>query len=232
MTNKPDERIPNPVINHSDAARLGAALAFAAECHGRQARKGTDIPYLSHLLHVAALTLEQHGSVNQAIAGLLHDVVEDCEGVTFEEIERRCGGEVTSLVRSCTDTLSGGSPRNEKNWKERKLKYLDHIAEASRAAVLVSACDKCHNLGSLVADVRRHGVGYLARFNAKPELQVWFYRKFFDAVKNRVPKALAVELGSLVDQFALLVGGECPDPKRAGDSACDSGARTNSRFVR
>ena len=58
--------------------RFVKAVALAVEAHAGQVRKHTDIPYASHVLAVASLVLEQGGDEDQAIAGLLHDVLEDC----------------------------------------------------------------------------------------------------------------------------------------------------------
>ena len=60
--------------------RLGEANRLAGELHRGQVRKGTAIPYISHLYAVAALVLEWGGDEDAAIAALLHDAVEDCAG--------------------------------------------------------------------------------------------------------------------------------------------------------
>jgi (p)ppGpp synthase/HD superfamily hydrolase len=196
---------PRPLILAPDAARLGQALAFAAEHHGRQARKGTTVPYVSHLLHVAGLVLEYGGSVDQAIAALLHDLVEDSAAVSDAMIRDRFGARVAAIVTACTDTFEGDTPERKSPWKERKRAYLEHLAEADDAAVLVSACDKRHNLGALVGDLRRHGPSYMERFNSSPAEQLWFYEQFVDRVGERIPAQLAEELRALVAQLRQLI---------------------------
>ena len=109
-------------------------------------------------------------------------------------------------MEDCTDLLEGDTPDRKSDWEPRKRHYLDHLAGASTAAVLVSACDKRHNLATLVADVRSHGVGYLDRFTGKPDQQLWYYRAFREAVRNRIPRSLDEDLGDLVDEFSRLVG--------------------------
>jgi (p)ppGpp synthase/HD superfamily hydrolase len=198
---------PIPVILPADAKRLGRALAYAAEHHGGQARKGTTIPYVSHLFHVAGFVLEHGGSVDAAIAGLLHDVVEDC-GITPEELEREFGAAVADIVGACTDLLEGDTPDRKSEWTVRKRRYIEHIATASSDAVLVSACDKRHNLAALIADVRRDGKRYLERFKGTPDQQVWYYRAFCDAGGPRLPAALDSELRDLAEEFAGLVRGD------------------------
>lgn len=201
-----ENALPRPVIDAADARRLGEALAFAAERQGRQVRKGTRIPYVSHLLHVAGLVLEHHGRVDEAIAALLHDVVEDAD-VTCDELRERFGDTVSAIVAACTDSLAETSVRDHSTWLERKTRYLAHLKDAPRAAVLVSACDKRHNLGALVADVRRDGRDSLRRFNAAPAQLVWFYRSFAqEAAACGVPAPLAAELRELADELARLAG--------------------------
>jgi GTP pyrophosphokinase len=197
---------PIPVLKPADAKRLGRALAYAAEHHGGKARKGTTIPYVSHLLHVAGFVLEHGGSIDAAIAGLLHDIVEDC-GVTPQELEREFGATVADIVRACTDLLEGDTPDRKSEWAVRKRRYIEHMATASPDAVLVSACDKRHNLAALIADVRRDGKRYLDRFKGTPDQQVWYYRAFRDAVGHRIPAALDNQLRDLAEEFAGLVRG-------------------------
>jgi GTP pyrophosphokinase len=196
---------PDPVIKPADAKRLGRALAYAAELHGGQARKGTTIPYLSHLLHVAGFVLEHGGSIDQAIAALLHDAIEDSEATTAE-LDTSFGTTVAAIVEACTDLLEGDTPDRKSDWASRKRHYIEHLSGAPKAALLVAACDKRHNLAALVADVRRHGVGYLDRFTGRPAQQVWYYRAFRDAVRSRIPRSLDEDLAALIDEFACLVG--------------------------
>lgn len=189
-------------------ARLTAALAFAAECHAEQHRKGTDIPYLSHLLQVAGLVLEHGGDVDQAIAGLLHDAVEDCPGVTPEKIAAVFGRRVAAIVESCTDATHAE--------KEREARYVAHLTTAPDDTVLVSACDKRQNLGALVGDVRTYGIGYLRRFSGTPAEQVWYYESILKAVGRRLPPRLRAEIEIALEDFARLVGddGSTTSPRR------------------
>ena len=107
------------------SARLVAAFDYARQLHGNQVRKGTTIPYLSHLMAVAALVIEHGGSEEQAIAALLHDAIEDQnhDGSVPGEIERRFGPGVRALVEACSDSHS---PEKE-SWRIRKERYLEHL---------------------------------------------------------------------------------------------------------
>ena len=62
------------------SSRFDGALAYARRLHAGQARKGTAIPYVAHLLAVTAIVLEHGGREDEAIAALLHDAVEDQGG--------------------------------------------------------------------------------------------------------------------------------------------------------
>src|SRR5262249_26895149 len=127
-------------------------LGYAHGLHRRQMRKGpAGIPYIAHLLSVSALVLEAGGSETQAIAALLHDGPEDRGGEkTLADINKRFGTEVAAIVNACSDTMEHPKPP----WRERKERYIDHLADASEDALLVSLADKVHNARSIVSDYR------------------------------------------------------------------------------
>lgn len=153
--------------------RFSDAFVFAEKAHRLKARKSTTIPYISHLMAVSAFVLEYGGTEDQAVAALLHDVVEDCR-VPFEEISRRFGPAVERIVRDCTDATEEPKPL----WKPRKLKYIAHLAkEAGADSLLVSAADKLHNARAIVRDVRRDGPAVWNRFNAKAPDILWYYEE-------------------------------------------------------
>jgi (p)ppGpp synthase/HD superfamily hydrolase len=159
--------------NRSLSDRFDQALQRACELHRSQFRKGTEIPYLSHLLAVASLVLEDGGDEDQAIAALLHDAVEDQGGrPTLDSIRSDFGDRVASIVEACSDTDTYPKPA----WRERKENYLRHLREEPRAEVLrVSAADKLHNARCIIADYRRFGESVWRRFNAGKEEQAWYY---------------------------------------------------------
>ena len=160
--------------------RSGAARsAYAADAHRDDLRKGTDIPYLSHLWSVAALVLEHGGDDTQVAAGLLHDVVEDHGGIEqLAEVRERFGDEVARLVEGLSDSVVDTTAGGEKPpWKARKTAYLADLAAAdARAIQLVSACDKLHNARCILADLRVHGADLWERFTVTdPAEQLWYY---------------------------------------------------------
>jgi (p)ppGpp synthase/HD superfamily hydrolase len=189
-----------------DRRKLEAAMDFALRAHGPQPRGGTAVPYASHLLQVAGLVLENGGDLEQAMAAFLHDTLEDCPEVTPGKLRRRFGKRVAAIVADCTDTLPGGGPRDASTWTERKRRYLEHLASAPGDSVLVSACDKLQNLGSIVADVRAQGTPYLERFNAGPEQQLGYYRGILEATRERVPARLTIALERGIGDLEALIG--------------------------
>ena len=149
------------------------ALAFAASLHNSQLRKGTQIPYIAHLLAVAGLVLEYGGTEDEAIAALLHDAVEDQGGrATLDRIRRRFGSSVADIVESCSDTDVEPKPE----WRERKERYLLHLAQASPSVLLVSAADKLHNATAILRDYRNLGDAIWGRFKGGSTGTLWNYR--------------------------------------------------------
>ena len=104
---------------------------------------------MSHLFQVAGLVLENGGDWEQSAAAMVHDAIEDVSGVTFETIQRQFGERVARIVRDCSDTLPGDTPREKSPWMERKTRYLEHLGEAATESLLVAACDKRHNLDTI-----------------------------------------------------------------------------------
>jgi (p)ppGpp synthase/HD superfamily hydrolase len=166
------------------------AVAYAIDAHGEQVRKATDMTYVSHLLSVAALVLEMGSSQDEAIAGLLHDTIEDAGGPEREaDIARRFGPEVAALVRANSDTDVVPKPP----WLQRKRTYIDGIAVKPPAAVRISIADKLHNARSILDDFRRHGPQVFDRFSSdadghfasKREGLLWYYESLIDAFAAR-----------------------------------------------
>ncbi len=179
--------------------RYDEALAYAAELHRGQQRNGTGIPYLSHLLATSSLVCEAGGSEDEAIAGLLHDTLED-QGhrTSFEEIAARFGGEAARIVRACSDTEVQPKPP----WRQRKQAYLDHLRHADVPVLRVSLADKLHNARSIATDLRAHGPAVWDRFTAGRDEQLWYYRALSQVFTERMPGPQADELSDVVARMA------------------------------
>jgi (p)ppGpp synthase/HD superfamily hydrolase len=172
--------------------KFDEALQLASGLHRKQARKGTQVPYISHLLAVSALVLEYGGTEAQAIAGLLHDAVEDCGGEpVLAKIKRRFGPDVAGIVAACTDSFEVGRKRD---WRERKVAYLEHLQDSNKASLLVVAADKLHNLLSIQRDFLRVGDGLWLRFKAGPDDQVWYYESIVKVLEKRLDNPIVFNL--------------------------------------
>jgi (p)ppGpp synthase/HD superfamily hydrolase len=185
---------------HPLGDRFDDALTYAARLHRAQTRKQSGIPYVSHLLSVAALVLEDGGDEDETIAALLHDAVEDQGGAArLAEIRDRYGERVAAIVAGCSDTDQQPKPP----WRQRKEAYLRHLADpATPESVLrVSAADKLHNARSVLSD--RHEVGEVVwdRFNAGRDEQLWYYRSLVEILRNRFPGRMTDELADVVQRL-------------------------------
>lgn len=181
--------------------RYQDALTFANLLHRKQVRKGTAIPYLTHLLAVSGLVLEYGGDEDQAIAGLLHDSIED-QSASYGgasalrlEIDRRFGAEVLRIVNACTDAEVTPKPP----WKERKEAYLAHLNTTDGRVALVSCCDKLHNARAILADHRRIGNAIFDRFSVPRNETLWYYKSLADVFTSR-------HAGPAAADFARVVG--------------------------
>ena len=148
-------------------SRFSQALVYAAEAHNGQTRKATSIPYVAHVMAVAALALENGANEDEAIAALLHDTVEDCGGLP------RLGRRPQPIRRGCRRASSWAAPTRPKHPNRRgrsaNRPTFTHLDKASPSVLLVSACDKLHNVRSLLVSVRNDGDAAWARFKGGKE---------------------------------------------------------------
>ncbi len=162
--------------------RFVSAFEVAFQLHGSQMRKGSDIPYMSHLLGVASMVMEDDGVEDEVIAALLHDAVEDQGGLpTLELIQENFGTRVASLVAFCTDTIETPKPP----WKERKLAVIQKVALASKSEHKILLADKLHNLRTIRNAVKRYGESVWQRFKGGREGSLWYYRELLASFRAR-----------------------------------------------
>ncbi|HME25717.1 MAG TPA: HD domain-containing protein [Acetobacteraceae bacterium] len=181
-------------------SRLAAAAAYTMEIHAHQIRKGANTPYIGHLLQVAGLVLEHGGDEDQAIAGMLHDAIEDV-GVEQEAvIAERFGPRVARIVRACTDADTFPKPP----WRARKEAYIAHLEQCDQEVLFVSAADKLHNARSIVTDLRALGPAMFDRFTAPKEGTLWYYASLSEVFRRLLPGALAEELTETVTTMQRL----------------------------
>jgi (p)ppGpp synthase/HD superfamily hydrolase len=183
--------------------RFDRALLYATHVHGGQVRKGTSIPYVAHLMAVAATVLEYDGSEDMAIAGLLHDAVEDQGGMgRLTDIRNRFGDRVADLVGACSDSVANTSAgENKPDWWTRKTRYIQHLALVDKDVLLVSLADKIHNSRSILRDLRKPEIGAKIwdRFSKPKKDTLWYYDGLAQAFNAHLPGQLASELREIVD---------------------------------
>lgn len=182
--------------------RFEQALVYAVRLHARQLRKATRIPYTAHLLSVSALVLENGGDEDQAIAGLLHDAVEDQGGLPrLEEIRNLFGERVALIVDGCTDAYH--VPKAP--WLQRKELYLDRLSSVPPEVRLVSLADKVHNARSLLASLHQEGDSAWSRFNGGKAGTLWYYNKLVQVFQQTGQDYLTEELTKVVAEIEALV---------------------------
>jgi GTP pyrophosphokinase len=181
--------------------RVSDAFSFALQLHRHQERKGSTIPYITHLMAVASIVGEFGGDEDLVIAGLLHDAVEDQGGLeTLEKIRARFGDQVARVVKGCSDTDETPKPA----WQERKEAYIAHLSEAGPDTLLVSASDKLHNARAIASDLRQVGETLWQRFKGGKDGSLWYYRALTDAYLRLGPDRLAQELDLVVTEIEEL----------------------------
>lgn len=174
------------------------ALQFAYTAHDSQIRKGSEVPYISHLMSVSAIVMENNGTEEQAIAGLLHDAVEDQGGLPMLDTIRRIFGEkVAGIVWECSDSHEEPKPP----WKQRKDAYIAAIEDKSEDSILVSLADKFHNARSILSDYQEVGEKLWERFTGKKDGTLWYYRELVAAFKKRTDSVLLGELEEVVTRL-------------------------------
>ena len=186
--------------------RIGRALMLAVEAHHGQPRKGTTIPYVSHPMGVASLALEFGADEDQAIAALLHDVLEDGGSQFGPRITEQFGPRVLAIVEGCTDGVpdaAGIKPA----WEDRKRSYLAHLETANDDVLLVSGADKLHNSRAIVSDLQSVGCTVFDRSTTGQAGTLWYYASLSDLFTRRgAPMAAALALS--VQQMQTLAASD------------------------
>jgi (p)ppGpp synthase/HD superfamily hydrolase len=138
-----------------------------------------------------------------AIAGLLHDAVEDQGGAgRLADIRNRFGDRVADIVRACSDSVANTSAGETKpDWRTRKTHYIQHLAMVDKDILLVSLADKIHNSRSILRDLRKPEIGseIWGRFSQPKRETLWYYEGLARAFQQHLPGQLADELKEIVD---------------------------------
>jgi len=196
--------------------RINHALAFAAKHHDRQVRKGTRLPYLTHPANVAIILARYDQDTDTVVAGILHDVIEDCvrEAFTRETLEQRIGDKFGTGVLDTVLTVTYrliDDDGVELSHDDRREDYLTRLAGANDSARWVCAADKLHNASSILADLRRtiDPDTVWNRFSGGKDATIRWYRSVYDRLKDvGFSGEIMTELGAVVaalDEWADVV---------------------------
>jgi len=179
--------------------RFFKAMAYATDAHKEQVRKSTDIAYISHPFVVASLVIEAGGDEDQAIAGLLHDVAEDCGGEPrLVEIAELFGERVAHIVRGCSDSLVVDEDKKAP-WRQRKAVHIQHLRSSNADVLLVTAADKTHNARAIATDIQSIGSMVWDRFNSDREQILWYYNSVYTVLAaGRVTPGLLNPLATAI----------------------------------
>jgi (p)ppGpp synthase/HD superfamily hydrolase len=186
--------------------RFTSAVDYARILHIER-RKATEIPFMAHLLGVAALVMGEAGQVDfpvtedMVIAALLHDAVEDHGGKTrLRDVEHNFGANVARMVEGLSDTLVE-DPHNKESWEERKKNYLMRLRTEPADVQLISAADKLYNARSVLADYRKVGSKVWVRFKRGRDLQLWYFDELLKVFETSGTNRIVEELARVVDEL-------------------------------
>lgn len=184
--------------------KFDEALMFASEIHRDQERKGSRVPYITHLLAVAAIVGENDGTGDEeVIAALLHDAIEDTPE-TQDSLAVRFGDGVARIVAACSD--ADVAPGEEKPpWRERKEAYITHVGAAPASVRLVSSADKLHNARSILAGQRAIDDELWSRFKGGRDGTLWYYRALVDEFRKADDDGGDQRLRPVIEELDLAV---------------------------
>jgi (p)ppGpp synthase/HD superfamily hydrolase len=180
------------------------AMRVSIAAHDGQLRKGTEgVPYVVHPMHVAMMLARWGLEEDVIVAGLLHDVVEDCEAWTRERVQQEFGAHVASIVAQLTEDKS-------LTWEERKRRAVEDVPHMSPEAASVKAVDKLHNLQSLLEDLRRNPDAdqVWRKFRGGREQTLQHARELVGALTTRIDPRIARVLNGTLEALVRAAGGQ------------------------
>jgi len=195
------------------SARFTSAVEYARVLHIER-RKGTEIPYMAHLLGVAALVMGEAGHAGvpvteeMVMAALLHDAAEDHGGaLRLRDIEHNFGANVARMVEGLSDSLAADSA-NKQSWKERKEAYIGRLREEPADVRLISAADKLYNARAILEDYRQIGAEVWKRFKRGRDEQLWYFDELLAGFKRFGSMRIVEELERVVNELRRVSEGE------------------------
>ncbi len=165
------------------------------EAHGLNRRKAGPGFQATHVLSVATIVSDYGFDEDVLIAAVLHDTLEDTH-LPVDVIESRFGSRVLAIVQDVTE------PPKQKNWRERKLAYIEGLRKSQRhESFAVAAADKIHNLSNMTQGLLEHGGSYMDVFSASPEEMIWYHETVLDTLRATWNHRILFEQRSRLDSF-------------------------------
>ncbi len=181
------------------------AIDTAARLHRKQSRKNDKkLPYVSHPFSVALILSEYTTKPEIIAAGLLHDVLEDVKGYSYDDLLKDFGSEVAGLVKAVSEDKDPASEIDKRiTWMDRKKDYLENLPKYGPEALLICAADKIHNLRSTTDWYHETGEKTWEKFNASLKNQIWYHQSVLRIVKtglrgNMIVGALEKEIEEFI----------------------------------
>ncbi|MGO8756969.1 MAG: HD domain-containing protein [Terracidiphilus sp.] len=197
--------------------RFTRAVDYARVLH-TETRKGTEIPYMAHLIGVAALVMGEAGgpvpvTEDMVIAAVLHDTVEDHGGKPrLDDVKKEFGANVARMVEGLSDTLAEDHDKKE-GWEERKTGYLERLRHEPEDVLLISAADKLYNAKAILDDFKEIGARVFERFKRGPEKQLWYFNELLAVFKPRIRSRIVGEFERVVRELEVEIAAPEPGPK-------------------
>lgn len=174
---------------------LAEAIAFAAECHKNQKRKGTNIPYIAHPVEAMAIAATITDDRSILATAVLHDVMEDA-GVSYKKLKDKFDKRVAKLVKAESEEKK---PDAAGTWKERKEKTIRKLAKAEFDEKLLVLCDKLSNIRAIGRDLETSGAALWERFNNNnKDDHAWYYRSIRDNTREFLNTPAYIEFVDLI----------------------------------
>jgi len=157
---------------------LNKAIAFATKAHEGQVRKGTSRPFIQHPLEVGKIVASMTEDEEIISAAILHDTIEDCEGITEEILREQFTPRVAGLVAQESEDKS-------KTWMERKSATIAHLKVAPREIQMIGLADKLSNMRDIDRDYPECGEELWNRFRMKDKNVIgWYYKSICESLRD------------------------------------------------
>ncbi len=185
--------------------RFTEAVEYARQLH-TEYRKGTDIPYMAHLIGVAALVMGEAGgrvpvTEDMVIAALLHDAVEDHGGAPrMREIEQIYGLNVARMVAALSDTFAE-DPEKKEPYGQRKTTYIMRLRREPDDVLLISAADKLYNAKAILDDFKEIGPAVFDRFKRGKDQQLWYFDELLKVFRAHPSNQIVDDLERVVKEL-------------------------------